>query len=270
VRRIPSRIVLVGAVVVLTLAGRVGAENPDEPPARTHSDKVQESRDPNLPPAYGPTPSKVHVIVYSDFQCPVCARCTGATHQIAEEWPGDVRVEFRQLALAMHRHAEDAAVASLAAHRQGKFWAMHDVLFAHQSSLDPDSLTAHAREAGLDMDQYAKDYADPKLRTRVRAEKTLADRLGAKGTPTFIINGNVSSGWGSWQGFRHEVEMELKAADALIAKGTKLADVHAKRARTQLKDAAVFAAYKAAVIDPLAKSARSAPAAAPKSKSAAR
>jgi protein-disulfide isomerase len=246
---------LVGALFVLTLASRVAAENPDEPPVRTQSDKVKESRDPSLPPAYGPTPSKVLVIVYSDFQCPVCGRATGATHQIAQEWPGDVRVEFRQMALTMHPHAEDAAVASLAAHRQGKFWAMHDVLFAHQSALDPDDLASYARQVGLDMDRYAKDSADPKLRARARAEKALAERLGATGTPTFIINGKVSSGWGSWQGFRHEVEMELKQADALIAKGTKLADVHAKRARAQLTDPKAFAAYKAGVIDPLAKAA---------------
>lgn len=246
-------------MAALLLAASARATNPDEPPARTHSGKVFPSRDPALPPGYGPKPgdpAKVHVVVYSDFQCPVCTRVTAATHQIAEEWPGEVRLEFRQLALAMHPNAENAAVAALAAHRQGKFWAMHDVLFAHQAALDPDKLADYAREAGLDMKRYAKDYADPALRERVRKESALAERLGANGTPTFVINGKVSSGWASWHAFRRQVEDELNAVNALLASGVKPAEVHARRAREALADDGAFDAYKAAVIDPLAKAKR--------------
>jgi protein-disulfide isomerase len=247
-----SRLTVVAALLVLALGVR--AEDSDEPPKRTQSDKVRVSTDPALPPAYGPNPAKVHVIVYSDFQCPVCSRVVGATHQIAQEFPGDVRVEFRQLALAMHRHAENAAVASLAAHRQGKFWKMHDVLFANQGKLDPESLPEHARAAGLDMERFTKDYADAALRERVRQETSLAERLGADGTPTFIINGKASSGWASWFAFRQDVGTELQEANALIKSGVKPAEVHARRAEEALKDGD-FTAYKTAVIDPLAKAA---------------
>jgi protein-disulfide isomerase len=235
--------------------------NPDEPPVRTHSPKVLPSKDPRLPPAYGPNTSKVLVIVYSDFQCPVCRRVTAATEQIAEEWPGEVRVEFRQLPLAMHRNAEDAAVASLAVHRQGKFWPMHDLLFANQGALDPDSLRAYARQLGLDMKRYEKDYADPALRRRVREEAALANRLGGTSTPSFLINGKLYVGWGSWMGFRSYVEQELKAVNEILATGTKLRDVHALRARAAIQDDAALEAYKAGVIDPLA---RAKPASAPR------
>src|SRR5215510_6382413 len=186
--------------------------NPDRP-VRTTSGKVVVSRDAALPPALGPNPCKVLVTVYSDFQCPVCARATDATHQISEEWPGQVRVEFRQHPLAMHANAENAAVASLAAHRQGKFWEYHDTLFAHQAALDAASLETYAREVGLDLTRFRKDYADPALRTRAREEGALADRLGATGTPAFLVNGRLSVGWGSWQSFRAQVEQELAAAD---------------------------------------------------------
>ncbi len=226
--------------------------NPDEPPARTHSPKVLPGENPSLAPAYGPAPSKVLVIVYSDFQCPVCRRVTAATEQIAEEWPGEVRVEFRQLPLAMHRNAENAAVASLAAHRQGKFWPMHALLFANQGALDPDSLRTYARQLGLDMKRYEKDYTDPALRRRVWEEAALATRLGGTSTPSFLINGKLSVGWGSWIGFRSYVEQELKAVNEILATGTKLRDVHTLRARSAIQDDAAFAAYKAAVIDPLA------------------
>jgi len=222
--------------------------NPDRP-TRTSSGKVQASRDPKLPPALGPTPAKVLVIVYSDFQCPVCARVTDATHQIAEEWPGEVRVEFRQHPLSIHANAENAAVASLAAHRQGKFWEMHDVLFGHQGALDPASLETYAQGLGLDMARFRKDYADPELRARVKREGALADKLGANGTPGFLVNGRLSVGWGSWFGFRGQVQDELNAVNALLKKGTKLAAVHALRAKANAKDDAAFAAYKAGVLD---------------------
>ena len=222
--------------------------NPDRP-TRTTSGKVHASRDPKLPPALGPTPARVVVLLFSDFQCPVCARVTDATHQIAEEWPGQVRLEFRQHPLTIHPNAENAAVAALAAHRQGKFWEMHDVLFAHQGTLDPQSLETYAQGLGLDMARFKKDVADPELRARAKREGALADRLGANGTPAFFINGRLSLGWGSWFGFRGQVQDELNAVDALLKTGTRLAQVHALRAKANAKDDAAFAAYKAGVLD---------------------
>lgn len=264
----PFAVLVAAAAVLLAASVRAGEPefgmsvppttappNPDRP-ARTTSGKIEASTDPKLPPALGPNPAKVVVVVYSDFQCPVCARVTDATEQIPEEWPGDVRVEFHQHPLKIHANAENAAVASLAAHRQGKFWQMHDVLFAHQSQLDPESLAGYAQQIGLDVARFRKDYEDPVLRERVRQEGTLADQLGAEGTPGFLVNGRLTVGWGSWQGFRGGVQQEIDAVDALLAKGTKLADVHEVRAKAQLKDPAKFELYKRGIIDPLAAAAR--------------
>ncbi|HUK62814.1 MAG TPA: DsbA family protein, partial [Dongiaceae bacterium] len=91
-------------LVALALPAGAQTDNPDVP-ARTHSDKVTASKDPRLAPALGPVRAKVYVLVFSDFQCPVCKRVVDATEQIPEEWPGEVRVEYRQLALAMHPNA---------------------------------------------------------------------------------------------------------------------------------------------------------------------
>jgi protein-disulfide isomerase len=247
-----AALALLGAALVAVAPARAAT---DDAPDLTHSGKVSASTDPALPPAYGPNPAKVVVVLLSDFQCPVCKRITAATHQIAEEWPGDVRVEFVQFPLAMHPHAEDAAVAALAAHRQGKFWEMHDVLFENQAVLDADSLARYAEQAGCDMTRWRKDYADPAVRKRVRDEAALGTALGANATPAFLINGKLSVGWGSWMAFRYQVEQEKAAADALVKKGTPVADVAAKRAKENLPDAKQFAAYKAGIIDPLAKAA---------------
>jgi protein-disulfide isomerase len=229
--------------------------NPDVP-VRTVSGKVEASRDPKLAPALGPLAPKVLVLVFSDFQCPVCRRITDATHQIAEEWPGDVRVEFRNLPLKMHANAENAAIAAMAAHRQGKFWEMHDMLFANQQALDPASLEGYAQSLGLDVARFKKDVADPALRVRVHEDAALAERLGATATPAFVINGVTSVGWGSWFGFRSVVEKERATVIDAIAAGTKPDAVVATRARAAIPDAAVFAAYEKAVLAPLATAGR--------------
>jgi protein-disulfide isomerase len=247
-------VVFVGAPIAHTEAEELGITeapepNPDEPPARTHSEKVVRSKDPNQPPAYGPYPAKVRVLVFSDFQCPVCARIPAATHQIAEEFPGDVRLEFRQLPLKMHRNAENAAVAALAAHEQGKFWEMHDLLFQNQGGLDEESLPGYARQLGLDMTKFEKDYADPALRKRAQDERTLGETLGGDGTPAIFINGKANVGWASWGALRSQVETEIGVVNGLLAKGTKLADVEAVRAKANLEDDAKFKAYKAGIID---------------------
>ena len=254
-RRIATAALAVLLSIVVPAAGQelgitqAPVQNPDEPPARTHSDKVVVSKDPNLAPAIGPSPAKVRVLVFSDFQCPVCARLPPATHQIAEEFPGGVRLEFHQMPLKMHRNAENAAVAALAAHRQGKFWEMHDLLFQNQARLDEGSLPGYARQIGLDMAKFTKDYADPAVRKRAVDERTLGEALGADGTPAIFVNGKPTIGWASWAALRGQVEMEINAANGLIGKGTKLADVEAIRAKGNLGDDTKWKAYKAGIID---------------------
>src|SRR5437867_1103461 len=135
--------------------------NRDDAPPRVKSGKVFASTNADLPPALGPSPAKVLVIVFSDFQCPVCRRTADATQQIAEEFPGEVRVEFWQHPLATHSNAENAAVASLAAQRQGKFWEYHDELFRNQADIDPASLARYAEQLGLDVERFKTDYAAP-------------------------------------------------------------------------------------------------------------
>jgi protein-disulfide isomerase len=210
--------------------------SPADSPARTESGKVFASTDPTQPPALGPEEARVLVVVFSDFQCPVCRRCADATQQIAEEFPGEVRVAFWQHALPTHARAVDAAVASLAAQRQGKFWEYHDQLFRNQSALDLASLEGHAEAVGLDVVAFRNDIQDASLRERVAAEGAVAEALGATGTPGLLINGRLRVGWGSWTQFRAEVERELSEARRLESEGTPPVDIGAARARALIAD----------------------------------
>ncbi len=224
--------------------------NPDDPPSRVKSGKVLASTDAEAPPALGPSPAKVVLLVFSDFQCPVCKRSAAATDQIAEEFPGDVRVEFWQHPLAMHRNSENAAVASLAAQRQGRFWEYHDALFENQSALDEASLTGYAERLGLDVERFKADYAAPELRTRAQSEAAAAEKFGAHSTPTFMMNGKLHVGWGSWMSFRQDVERELNEANKLVEQGTPIEQIADVRAEAQIQDPDVLRAYRDEVLRP--------------------
>jgi len=103
------------------------------------------------------------------------------------------------------------------------------------------------------MAKFTKDYADPQSASALWTSARSAETLGADGTPAMFINGKRNVGWASWGALRGQVEMELTAANGLIAKGTKLADVEAVRAKVNLEDDAKFKAYKAGIIDKAAK-----------------
>lgn len=228
----------------------------DDPPAQTRSPKVRPSRDPTLPPALGPSPSKVRVVVFCDFQSPDCRRMTSALRQIPEEWPGEVRLEYHQLP-GRTAVANLAAIGSLAAHQQGRFWPMHDCLYANQGALDEEKIAECAFQAGVDMQRYAKDYADPVLRERVRREAASVRPLGGGQAPAYTVNGRMHVGWGSWDLLRGAVERELKQVNELLAKRRKLAEVELQRARENTRNAEAFESYRTSILAPRAKATKS-------------
>jgi len=226
----------VGARAQESVAPTPISSNPADSPARSVSGQVAASTDASVPPALGPEPTRVLVVVFSDFQCPVCKRCADATEQIAEEFPGEVRVEFWQHALPTHANALPAAIASLAAQRQGKFWEYHDVLFRNQNALDAASLARYAETIGLDVPLFQKDMEDPALRARVVAESAVAEKFGATGTPALMINGKLRIGWGSWHSFRGDVEREVIEARKLEGEGTPYDRLTEARAKALITD----------------------------------
>jgi protein-disulfide isomerase len=176
----------------------------------------------------GPKDALVVVNVYSDFQCPVCRRSADPIKQLAADFPGKVKVFFRNNALEMHGRAMPAALAAAAAGRQGKFWPYHDKLFKDQT-LDDQSLRQYAQEVGLNLEQWERDRNDPALLTRMKEEASWAEKMGATGTPGFFVNGVRQVGWGSYLALKSIVQRELDKADELIAGGTAKNQVLAKR-----------------------------------------
>lgn len=105
-------------------------------------------------------------------------------------YPNDVKHVFKQTPLVqIHSYAMNAAKASVAAGKQGKFWEMHDVLFKNFRKLQPENVKKYAQEIGLDMAQFEKDLESPEVAKQIADDMSLAQNVGVRGTPTIFVGG---------------------------------------------------------------------------------
>jgi len=142
-------------------------------------------------PTLGPVNAPVSIVVFDDFECPYCARAVPLLKDAQQAYEKQANLVFKNFPLSMHRNAEAAAIAGLAAERQGKFWPLHDLLFENYNRLNPQKITELAEQAGLDMAQFEKDRNDPKLKQQVQDDIRLGREVGVRGTPTIFINGRL-------------------------------------------------------------------------------
>ncbi|MCB9738807.1 MAG: thioredoxin domain-containing protein [Deltaproteobacteria bacterium] len=183
-------------------------------------------------PATGPDDAKVTIVEISDYQCPFCSRAAETVKKVAEKYPKDVRVVFVNLPLSFHKDARPAAIAAMAAGRQGKYWPMHEKLFEHQRELTRDNFLKWAAELGLDATKFQKDLADPELAKHVDVDTAIANGLGVTGTPGFFINGVRLSGAQPIEKFVAAIDEQITKANDAIATGAKPHEVHARMWRT--------------------------------------
>lgn len=161
--------------------------------------------------AKGPASAPITIVEYADYQCPYCTRALASLKQVEERYAGKVRIVFRDFPLTqIHPNAGKAAEAGACANDQGKFWPMHDRLFANTSKLGVDDLKKHALDLGLDAATF-----DACLDTGKHAEawkKSLEEgqRYGLSGTPSFFINGRLMVGAQPFEGFAQVIEDELE------------------------------------------------------------
>lgn len=153
----------------------------------------------------------VTITVFDDFQCPYCARLVPTLEQVLAAYPTQVRLVYKHFPLSMHKFAKQAAIASIAARNQGKFWPMHDQLFANYNKLNDAKIRELAESVGLDMARFDKDLANPALQQEVAADMQLGGKAGVRGTPAAYING-VSLKDRSINGFKKIIDAELKKA----------------------------------------------------------
>jgi protein-disulfide isomerase len=216
----------------LTKDGLDKAAAPPPPPGQP-DDKTRFKADVKGAPIKGAKDALVTIVQFSDYQCPFCSRVEPTMDKIMEEYKGKVRVAWRDLPLPFHPNAMPAAIAARAAGDQGKFWEMHKKLFADQQHLDRETFEKHAQELGLNMGKFKAALDAQKGKEQIEADAAAGNKIGARGTPAFFINGKFLSGAQPFESFKAKIDEELKVAEALVAKGTPKGHVY----EALLKDA---------------------------------
>ena len=126
-----------------------------------------------------------------------------------EKYPNDVKLVVKQFPLPMHSYARKAAAAAIAAGRQGKFWEMHEKLFANQRELSDAKVEAIAQEIGLNMEQFNRDLKDPAIASLIDRDINNGRQANVQGTPTIFVSGKLVN-QRSLQGFQQAIEAKLK------------------------------------------------------------
>jgi len=165
-------------------------------------------------PRLGTGDLSVHLVVFNSFQCPGCRKFSGTVHQLASRFDGRLTVVFKHFPLGsacnpkiqsdMHPWSCLAAWAAEAAHKQGKFWPLHDALFATDSEIDKDGLLRIARDIGLDPTSFEDDLKSETIKAKVRSDVDLGISLNVDSTPAVFLNG------------RRVRNLSLQALDLLI------------------------------------------------------
>ncbi len=156
--------------------------------------------------------AKVTLVEYSDFECPFCGKLIPTLDKIMDEYKGKVKLIFRHFPLSsIHPNAQKAAEASECASDQGKFWEMHDKMFAEQDNLGIDSLKAMAKSLGLNSSKFNECLDSGKYAKKVADSEEEGTAYGVKGTPTTFVNGTLISGSLPYDSFKQVIDSALAA-----------------------------------------------------------
>jgi protein-disulfide isomerase len=140
-------------------------------------------------PSRGPEDAKVTIVVWSDFECPHCRMVMPILDRIVSANAPRVRLVHKFYPLRMHKSAEPAARAAIAAKNQGRYWEMEQTLFKNQQRLSDADLEQYAGSLKLDMRRFHGDLQAPATTDTIARDRAEADRLGLTGTPFIFIDG---------------------------------------------------------------------------------
>jgi protein-disulfide isomerase len=190
-------VVVVGAGVIAMLATKQ---------SRRPITEIDMRGDPTLARGYvyGDTTAPVQIIEFADFECPACGNFATVTEpqvrtRLIETKQAYIR--FFDYPLPMHRNTWDASHAAACADEQGKFWQMHDRLFAGQDEWNGETTSrpksvfmGYAKELGLNEPQFEKCWDDRKYQSRIASNRAEAERRKVGQTPTFIVGNKLVPG----------------------------------------------------------------------------
>ncbi len=161
-----------------------------------------------------PVEAKVHLVKFSDYQCPACKVFVPFVNQLKQDFGDDIKVTYKHFPLSMHPYAHLAARSAEAARVQGKYKEMHDMIFAGQEQWSRGNAEAtfigYARALDLDVQKFQQDMNSADMNRIVMADRREGRDLGVNSTPTFFINGDkIENNPGSYPAFKAIVEQYM-------------------------------------------------------------
>jgi protein-disulfide isomerase len=161
-------------------------------------------------PSRGPAGAPVTIVEFSDFECPYCARAEPTVKEVLAQYGDKVRLVYRDFPLPMHPRAPKAAEAAHCAGDQGKYWEMHERLFANPTKLEVGDLKGYGKDVGLDAGKFEKCLDSGEKAKVVESHRKAGEDAGVSGTPAFFINGRLISGAQPAEAFKAIIDEELK------------------------------------------------------------
>lgn len=213
-RVLNAALVLMSICAVITTGLLVRREVVAAPSLQAMPHKVAEWRQYANGHSLGPSSAPVTIVVFSDYQCPYCAKLTNELRALRATRSAEIRVIYRQFPLASHPLALEAARASECAAQQNRFESVHDMMFALQDSLGRISWTELARRAGVsDLPRFEQCSRSVLPVTQIARDTLDGARLKIRGTPTFLVNETLVQGLPPADTLTAMVENALRLAD---------------------------------------------------------
>lgn len=168
---------------------------------------------------WGDAGAPVAIIVYSDFECPFCSKFAETMKQIEENFKDKVAITFRHYPLPGHPDAEKAAEAAECASEQGKFWGMHDKLFADNVAgrMGIEQFKQDAADLGLREEQFNQCFDSGKYQNKIIEQTAGGEKAGVIGTPTIFVNGNIYPGAYPFEDFTSPDGRQNKGMNSIIS-----------------------------------------------------
>lgn len=151
----------------------------------------------------------VEIVECGDLDCPFCKRAEDTLDRVLTDYEGKVALLWLHNPLSFHAGAEPAARAAVAAHNQGKFWEMQDLLIADRTKRSDSDFIGYAKDLGLDTKQFELDLSNADTARTVTEQQTICTDHEARGTPTFFINGRMLAGAQPYDKFKEIIDQEL-------------------------------------------------------------
>jgi protein-disulfide isomerase len=186
-------IVVLGGLVYLSGKNKVDVSSVDTNKIQAASEQSGNIAD----HVFGKKDSKVVIIEYGDYQCPGCGAAYPNLKQVTEKYKGQIAFIFRNFPLAsLHPNARAAAAAAEAAGLQGKYWEMHNNLYAGQdewkdldTSKRGDFFVNYASTLGLNTDKFKTDMASAQVNQKISYDQAIGKKVGVNATPSIYLNG---------------------------------------------------------------------------------